>query len=50
MFGKEANVNKPVFIYAFSFQYLGEGKKVAVPGEITHGIFQVQVRCAHLNL
>lgn len=50
MFGREPIINKSVFIYAFSFQYPGEGKKVAVPGEIILGIFLGHVRCAHLNL
>lgn len=34
MYGTESLISKISFRYAFSFQYLGEGKKVAVPGEI----------------
>lgn len=43
MCGTEAVINKSVFKYTFSFQYLGEDKKVAVSG--VFGMFQVDARC-----
>lgn len=43
MYETEAVIKNSVFKYAFSFQYLGEDKKVAVSRIL--GTFQIDAQC-----